>query len=88
MKTKYRKYKNRTRKSKKGGGFCEENLAKCESKIQDLNVEIHRLMDELNDIRNLKDTLAKEIQDYRLKEQPHYRPEDIWRMKREDRERL
>lgn len=88
MKTKYRKSKNRSRKIKKGGGLCEENLAKCESKIQDLNIEINRLRDELNDIRNLKDTLAKEIQEYRLNEQPRYTKEDIMRWKQEDRERL
>ena len=40
MKTKYRKSKNISRKIKRGGGLCEENLAKCESKIQDLNIEI------------------------------------------------
>lgn len=90
MKSKYRKSKNnRTRKLKKGGAYmCEEELGRCEKKIQELNIEINRLKDELNDIRNLKDTLATEIQGYRLKEQPHYKPEDILRFRREDREKF
>jgi hypothetical protein len=62
-KSKYRKSKNISRKIKKGGAFCEENLEKCDKKIQDLNIEINRLRDELNDIRNLKNTLAKELWD-------------------------
>ena len=77
-KSKYRKSKNISRKIKRGGAFCEENLEKCDKKILDLNIEINRLRDELNDIRNLKNTLAKELWDNKLFQWNRAQDESPW----------